>query len=118
MRWYDVVVALCYFSFFFLPYVTAGAMWLRSRADFYRWSLRFVGPVVRRVHLLRAHPGRPAVGGGPVHRGDVVGPPEQPAVHGYGDHAAGGGTARPLTTHLNRREPLGRAHLDPRASPT
>jgi hypothetical protein len=41
-HWYDVVVALCYFSFFFLPYVMAGVMWLRSRKDFYRWSLRFV----------------------------------------------------------------------------
>lgn len=43
VRWYDVVVSLCYYSFFFLPYVFAGVMWLRSRVDFYRWSLRFVG---------------------------------------------------------------------------
>jgi hypothetical protein len=42
VQWYDVVVALCYYSFFFLPYLTAAVMWLRSRADFYRWSLRFV----------------------------------------------------------------------------
>ncbi len=42
VRWYDVLACLCYISFFFLPYVTAGALWLRSRADFYRWSLRFV----------------------------------------------------------------------------
>jgi membrane-associated phospholipid phosphatase len=42
VRWYDVLVCLCYLSFFFLPYVTAGVLWLRSRADFYRWSLRFV----------------------------------------------------------------------------
>lgn len=42
VRWYDVVVCACYYSFFFLPYVTAAVMWLRSRADFYRWSLRFV----------------------------------------------------------------------------
>jgi hypothetical protein len=42
VRWYDVVVCITYFSFFFLPYVTAAVMWLRSRAEFYRWSLRFV----------------------------------------------------------------------------
>lgn len=42
VQWYDVLVALCYISFFFLPYVTAAALWLRSRADFYRWALRFV----------------------------------------------------------------------------
>lgn len=42
VRWYDVAVCVCYLSFFLLPYVTAGVLWLRSRADFYRWSLRFV----------------------------------------------------------------------------
>jgi membrane-associated phospholipid phosphatase len=42
VQWYDVVVCLCYFSFFFLPYLFAGVMWLRSRADFYRWTGRFV----------------------------------------------------------------------------
>lgn len=42
IEWYDVVVCLTYYSFFFLPYVVAGVMWLRKRVDFYRWSLRFV----------------------------------------------------------------------------
>jgi hypothetical protein len=41
-QWYDVVVAVCYFSFFFLPYLLAGVLWLRSRAAFYRWMVRFV----------------------------------------------------------------------------
>lgn len=43
VRWWDVAVFLCYVSFFLLPYVTAGVLWLRDRADFYRWTLRFVG---------------------------------------------------------------------------
>jgi hypothetical protein len=43
VQWWDVAVCICYFSFFFLPYLLAAIMWLRSRADFYRWSLRFVG---------------------------------------------------------------------------
>jgi hypothetical protein len=42
VRWYDVAICICYYSFFFLPYVMAGVMWLRSRTDFYRWTLRFV----------------------------------------------------------------------------
>jgi hypothetical protein len=42
VQWWEGLVALCYVSFFFLPYVTAAALWLRSRRDFYRWSLRFV----------------------------------------------------------------------------
>lgn len=42
VQWWDVLVTLCYISFFFLPYVTAAALWLRSRRDFYQWALRFV----------------------------------------------------------------------------
>jgi membrane-associated phospholipid phosphatase len=41
-RWWDVVAAVTYFSFFFLPYVTAGVLWLRGRRDFRRWAARFV----------------------------------------------------------------------------
>ena len=42
VRWYDVVASLVYISFFFLPYVTAGVLWLRSRTEFRRWAGRFV----------------------------------------------------------------------------
>ncbi|MCW2494517.1 phosphatase PAP2 family protein [Jatrophihabitans sp.] len=42
VRWYDVVVCLCYISFFFLPYACAAVFWLRSRWEFYRWAIRFV----------------------------------------------------------------------------
>lgn len=41
-RWWDVAVSLTYVSFFFLPYVTAGVLWLRSRTEFRRWAARFV----------------------------------------------------------------------------
>ncbi len=43
VQWWDVAVCICYFSFFFIPYVLAAVMWLRSRADFDRWAVRFVG---------------------------------------------------------------------------
>jgi hypothetical protein len=42
VQWYDVAVCLCYYSFFFLPYVVAGVLWLRGRTHFYRWVGRFV----------------------------------------------------------------------------
>jgi membrane-associated phospholipid phosphatase len=41
-RWWDVLAAATYLSFFFLPYLTAGVLWLRKRADFHRWAARFV----------------------------------------------------------------------------
>ena len=43
VQWYDVVVCLCYYSFFFLPYLLAGILWVRGRTHFYRWVGRFVG---------------------------------------------------------------------------
>ena len=41
-RWWDVAVSLTYVSFFVLPYLTAGVLWLRSRREFRRWAGRFV----------------------------------------------------------------------------
>jgi membrane-associated phospholipid phosphatase len=41
-RWYDAVASVVYSSFFFLPYLTAAILWLRSRRDFHRWAGRFV----------------------------------------------------------------------------
>jgi len=43
VRWWDVVVCVVYLSYFFVPFVLAGVLWLRSRGQFYRWTLRFVG---------------------------------------------------------------------------
>lgn len=42
VRWWDVVVCICYVSFFLLPYVTAGVLWLRRRELFHKWAARFV----------------------------------------------------------------------------
>jgi len=40
--WWEAVVSLTYVSFFLLPYVVAGVLWLRSRSAFHQWALRFV----------------------------------------------------------------------------
>lgn len=42
VRWWDIGVCLCYVSFFLLPYVTAGVLWLRRRQLFHQWAARFV----------------------------------------------------------------------------
>jgi len=42
VQWYDVVVCVCYYSFFFLPYLLAGVLWVRGRSHFYKWVGRFV----------------------------------------------------------------------------
>jgi len=39
---WEPVITLTYVSFFFLPYLVAGVLWLRSRSAFHQWALRFV----------------------------------------------------------------------------
>ncbi len=40
--WWEAGVSLTYVSFFLLPYLVAGVLWLRGRAAFRHWALRFV----------------------------------------------------------------------------
>lgn len=42
-QWWDVVVCATYISFFLMPYIVAAVLWVRSRTEFRRWTLRFVG---------------------------------------------------------------------------
>jgi hypothetical protein len=42
VRWWDAGVSLIYTSFFLLPYVVAGILWLQSRREFHRWVARYV----------------------------------------------------------------------------
>ena len=40
--WWEAGVSLTYTSFFLMPYVVAGVLWLRARSEFHKWVLRFV----------------------------------------------------------------------------
>jgi hypothetical protein len=40
--WWETVVSLVYVSFFFAPYVAAGALWLRNRDEWRKFVLHFV----------------------------------------------------------------------------
>jgi hypothetical protein len=89
VRWYDVLVTLCYISFFFLPYVTAGVLWLRSRADFYRWSLRFVSLSFLGFALFALIPAAPPWAAARCSAADVAGHPNDPACMYYDSHGGG-----------------------------
>jgi hypothetical protein len=41
-RWWDVPIAICYLSFFIVPWVIAAVLWLRNRTDYYRWVGRYM----------------------------------------------------------------------------
>ncbi|WP_408642238.1 phosphatase PAP2 family protein [Speluncibacter jeojiensis] len=40
--WWEVIISTVYMSFFILPYVVAGVLWLRNRADWRAFVVRFV----------------------------------------------------------------------------
>jgi membrane-associated phospholipid phosphatase len=98
VRWWDVVVALCYTSFFFLPYVTAAVMWLRSRRDFYRWSLRFVTLSFVGFGFFALIPAAPPWAAARCSAVDVAGHPSDPSCMYIGGPASsGGGLLGPMT---------------------
>lgn len=103
-RWYDALVALCYLSFFFLPYVTAGAMWLRSRADFYRWSLRFVGLSFVGFTFFALTPAAPPWAAARCSAAQVASHPTNPSCLSFGDPRPGG-LLGPFTSHLDGAAP-------------
>ncbi len=90
IRWYDVAAALCYVSFFFLPYVTAGVLWLRGRADFYRWSLRFVALSFVGFGLFALIPAAPPWAAAQCTAAQLANHPGNPACLSAGDPSTGG----------------------------
>lgn len=90
VRWYDYVVTLTYYSFFFLPYLTAGVMWLRSRTDFYRWSLRFVTLSFSAFGLFILAPASPPWAAALCTPADVANHPSNPSCMNVSAHAVPG----------------------------
>jgi hypothetical protein len=85
-QWYDLVVTITYYSFFFLPYIMAGVMWLRSRADFYRWSLRFVSLSFLAFSLFLLIPTAPPWAAALCTAKDVADHPNNPSCMQYPAH--------------------------------
>jgi PAP2 superfamily protein len=100
VRWYDLVVCVTYFSFFFLPYITAGVMWLRSRVDFYRWSLRFVSLSFLSFALFVLIPSAPPWAAALCTGTEVAHHPHDPSCLHYAAHAVSGNLLGPYTSHL------------------
>ncbi len=103
-QWWDVAVSLCYISFFFLPYVTAAVMWLRRRADFYRWSLRFVALSFLGFVAFALAPAAPPWAAAKCSASAVANHPANPYCLTFGNPRPGG-LLGPFTTHVPHAQP-------------
>jgi hypothetical protein len=90
VQWWDILVGLCYISFFFLPYVTAAALWIRSRADFYSWALRFVPLSFLAFAFFAIAPAAPPWAAARCSPSDVVGHPSSPPCMAFSSRTDGG----------------------------
>ena len=97
IRWYDVVACLCYCSFFFLPYITAGVLWLRSRTAFYRWSLRFVSLSLFGFTMFALIPSAPPWAAASCTEAQIADHPSNPLCMYYRTY--NGGILGAMTSH-------------------
>ncbi|MFL6163938.1 MAG: phosphatase PAP2 family protein [Jatrophihabitantaceae bacterium] len=76
--WWETGVSLVYVSFFFAPYVAAGVLWLRDRADWRKFVLRFV--VISFIGLVGfvAFPAAPPWAASLCQSSQVAGGPSDP----------------------------------------
>lgn len=99
VRWYDLIVCVTYLSFYFVPYVTAGVFWLRSRAEFLRWSLRFAGLSFLSFGLFVLAPTAPPWAAALCRRADIADHPGDPACMHTTAHAVAGNLLGPYTSY-------------------
>jgi membrane-associated phospholipid phosphatase len=96
VRWWDVVTGLAYISFFFLPYVTAAVLWLRSRAEFRRWASRFVTLSFLGFGFFALIPAAPPWAAARCRAVDVASHPSAPYCINRGSALADGGLLGPI----------------------
>jgi membrane-associated phospholipid phosphatase len=104
-QWWDIVVGLTYVSFFFLPYVTAAVLWLRSRAEFRRWAARFVALSFLGFALFALIPAAPPWAAAKCSGADIAGRPDGPACLGYSARFTDGGILGRVTGQQHGANP-------------
>ena len=87
--WWEAVVSITYVSFFLMPYVVAGVLWLRSRAEFRKWALRFVAMSFLGVVCFILIPAAPPWAAAACRPVDVADHPTNPACMRYSARYAG-----------------------------
>lgn len=76
--WWEVVMSTTYMSFFILPYVVAGALWLNDRDDWKAFVRRFVGLSFAALIVYAVLPAAPPWAAARCTAADVAGGPSDP----------------------------------------
>jgi len=87
--WWEAGVTLTYVSFFVVPYVVAGLLWLRARTEFRKWAFRFVAMSFLGVACFILVPAAPPWAAAKCTTADVAQHPCSPVCMSYGPSAAG-----------------------------
>jgi membrane-associated phospholipid phosphatase len=76
--WWEVAISTVYMSFFILPYVVAGVLWLRDREEWKRFVQLFVGLSLAALVVYALVPAAPPWAAARCTMSDVVGGPSGP----------------------------------------
>ncbi|MCV7401530.1 phosphatase PAP2 family protein [Mycobacterium fragae] len=76
--WWEVIISSIYMSFFILPYVVAGILWLRNRSDWAAFVRRFVALSFGALIIYIVLPAAPPWAAARCTAADVAGGPSDP----------------------------------------
>ena len=96
--WWEVVVSTVYMSFFILPYVVAGLLWLRDRAEWKAFTRRFVVLSFTALAIYAVLPAAPPWAAAHCDAAEVAGGPADPPCMFSPVPRADGGLLGPMTT--------------------
>jgi hypothetical protein len=97
--WWEVVVSTVYMSFFVLPYVVAGLLWLRNRHEWKAFVRLFVSLSFAALAIYAVLPAAPPWAAARCTADDVVGGPSAPpCMFGSGRGVPGGGVLGAMGT--------------------
>lgn len=100
---WEVAISVIYISFYFVPYLTAGWLWLRGRADFRQFAVRFVSLSFLGAVIFIAMPAAPPWAAANCSVAQVADHPAEPACMFSGFGAPPNGLLGTYTSQTDDR---------------
>ena len=104
--WWEVVFSCVYMSFFILPYVVAGVLWLRDRTAWRAFVIRFVALQFLALIFYITLPAAPPWAASRCTAAEVAGGPSDPACMFRKAGLPDGGLLGPMQTHQPGAHPV------------